>query len=165
MSLPEPSNEFKSNGSNLQRIAIGAATLLVVILTVVIAIFLTLEEEFPADEVVGITPASRPTSYTGLQPRPTATLPNTATSPPPTATLTPSSGGTAKRYARTPSSRYPTPPNLLCLQLPSPQPQLSPPAHLKMDHQMAVVPYQRAGSLIRPRWGTPTKPWPIARIF
>ena len=114
MEFPEPSNDSDS-GSNLQRIAIGAGTLIVVVLTVVVAIFLTLEdlppEEATSTAIGGITatatplPAnlSTPTETAAALPATDASTPSaapteeptrppstaTATLPAPTATLTP----------------------------------------------------------------------------
>ena len=84
MEFPEPANDYEASGSKIQRIAIGAGALIVVLLTVIVAIFLTLQD-LPSGEDSGETPvvviAPTETTATTVTPVP---LPTFATIIPPT---------------------------------------------------------------------------------
>jgi hypothetical protein len=89
MQLPEPIKEPES-GSNFQRLAIGVGTLVVVILTVLVAIFLAVQEQPPVETPVAVATPSptlpanllAPASPTATATLPPATPPETPTSPP-----------------------------------------------------------------------------------
>lgn len=134
MSFPEPSSNGNGSGSNLQRIAIGAGTLIVVILTVIIAIFLTVQDLPPGGEPV--TPITSPTSIAGVTAAPTFTLTSPASLvtdtplPPATATATPPPTATPAN-TNTPLPPSPTftvaPPPPATPTLPPAQPAEPPP--------------------------------------
>ncbi len=80
MSSSEPPSEYQTNGSNLQRLAIGAGTLLVVILTVVIAIFLTIQDlPEPTPTAIAISTSTPTSTNASDQIPPTASPTNTPT--------------------------------------------------------------------------------------
>lgn len=91
MEFPEPANDHESSGFNFQRLAVGAGALIVVLLTVVVAIFLTLQDLPPAG-VEGTPVSGSPTVVAALtatftpQPQPLAGSPTTPAETEPSST-------------------------------------------------------------------------------